>query len=166
MRVCALGSFNAVASANEKAGWSSSLGSNNRAFSRWVQGAGLLDLGHQGPAYTWSNNQDGKSNIAERLDRVLASLQWTLTFPKSSVFHIPRFHSDHMLILLRMDPSPIRRNTKFQCNWWHLQPEFRGICELRSNKLLTNGAWSDKGWKGRCEIGRWSGDHLTQDSRK
>lgn len=77
------------------------MAAHNTQFKQWVYVAGLVDLGYWGPAYTWTNNQKGRANIAERLDRGLVNIQWALQYPNSAVFHLPRFSSDHMPILMR-----------------------------------------------------------------
>lgn len=79
-KVCIVGDFNAIVSLAEKAGGSSKMTSANRAFWDWVYSMGLIDLGHHGLAFTWSNKQVGRANIAQRLDRAMASLKWTMDF--------------------------------------------------------------------------------------
>lgn len=106
---CLFGDFNAIASTNEKWGGTAQLSTNNRAFRKWIHGAGLMDMGYQGPAYTWSNKKGGWDNISERLDRVLVNLQWHTKYPNSAVFHLPRFSSDHLPILLKPVASRKRR---------------------------------------------------------
>jgi len=63
--------------------------------------AGLLDLGFNGPIYTWSNRRHEGLLIQERLDRVLANPAWNALFPSAAVFHLPAISSDHAPILLR-----------------------------------------------------------------
>lgn len=38
-----------------------------------VSYCGLMDLGYNGPNFTWSNGRRGADNILERLDRALAN---------------------------------------------------------------------------------------------
>lgn len=66
--ICVLGDFNSIVTIQEKAGGSSQLSSHNTAFRQWIHSAGLVHLGYHGPAYTWTNKQQGKANISERLD--------------------------------------------------------------------------------------------------
>lgn len=67
--ILVIGDFNAIASMEEKWGGSSVFKSANMAFRNWMHEVGLIDLGHRGPAYTWSNKQSGRQNISQRLDR-------------------------------------------------------------------------------------------------
>ncbi|XP_078174439.1 uncharacterized protein LOC144568085 [Carex rostrata] len=107
--VCLLGDFNAIASATEKWGGSQYFSTQNRAFRAWIAEAGLIDLGHHDPAYTWSNKQTGYQNISERLDRGL---------------------SDHLPILLRTNPNRRRARPGFRCeNWWMKNGNFKGVCQ-------------------------------------
>ncbi|XP_078175152.1 uncharacterized protein LOC144568653 [Carex rostrata] len=128
--VLCIGDFNAISSMDEKWGGSDVFKSGNMAFRNWVNESGLIDLGHKGPAYTWTNKKSGYLNISERLDRALSNLEWTLQYPNSAVYHIPRFNSDHLPILLR--PNPVRKTPKapFRCeNWWSVKPDFQSVCE-------------------------------------
>lgn len=83
---CLMGDFNAIASIAEKWRGNTTLSVNNREFRQWMHGSWLIDMGYQGPAYTWSNNQDGSALINERLNRVLVNLEWHKKFPIAYVF--------------------------------------------------------------------------------
>ncbi|KAK8619657.1 hypothetical protein V6N13_135939 [Hibiscus sabdariffa] len=54
-----------------------------------------LDLGYQGPDYTWS-----QGSTHSRLDRMLCNHLWDKSFPESSVSHLIRMRSDHRPILI------------------------------------------------------------------
>lgn len=56
-KACLISDFNSIMDCTEKKGGSSVLGPNNAAFKSWIHMNGLLDLGHYGPCYTWSNKQ-------------------------------------------------------------------------------------------------------------
>lgn len=117
------------------------MSTQNRAFRVWVNGAGLIDLGHQGPAYTWCNNQQGRDMICQRLDRALSNLAWSLQYPETTVFHIPRFQSDHHPILIRTKPTPLLSRRKFRSeNWWLSAEGFDGVCDIV-------GQGAERGWK-------------------
>lgn len=61
---CLVEDFNAVLGPAEKRGGAVTLSQPNRAFRNWVRRTCLIDLGHQGPAYIWCNNQGGHANVA------------------------------------------------------------------------------------------------------
>lgn len=102
---------------------------SNRAFRRMTEDAGLVDLGYQGPAYTWTNGRKGAGLVLERLDRAMATVGWTGLFPKAAVHHLPRFNSDHNPILLRTEAKSVRRKKTFRVeNWWMQYPGFKERC--------------------------------------
>lgn len=81
----------------------------------------LLDLGFQGPFYTWTNKRDGGALIRERLDRSVAILEWRLQFSDAMVYHLPRTHSDHHPILtdcMGMYNTPEVRPFWFEFAWF------------------------------------------------
>lgn len=132
---CLVGDFNAISSPAEKHGGNSVFSTPNRSFKNWISAVGLIDMGHHGPAYTWLNKQPGGANISQRLDRALATMSWMLINPEAAVFHLPRFNSDHLPVLLRPNPKPVRRMPPFRCeNWWTLREGFDQVCVLAVEK--------------------------------
>lgn len=131
--MCLIRDFNAICAANEKLGGWSDLAENNSDFRSWVHAYGLIDLGHHGPAYTWSNKQYGPTYIAQRLDRGLGSVLWALQYLNSAIFHLLRFGSDHLPILFRTDSLSVKGKPSFRVeNWWSLKPGFKEVCERAS----------------------------------
>ena len=129
-RSCLLGDFNAVADRNEKRGGTSALGRNNSDFRSWIHTNGLIDLGHHGPCYTWSNKQYDRNPIDQRLDRGLGTVNWTLQYPNSAIFHLPRFGSDHLPILLRTNAASVRGKPRFRVeSWWSQKSGFKEVCK-------------------------------------
>lgn len=55
--------------------------------------------------YPWSNNRDGDELVKEKLDHVFCSLDWSLTYPSSTMFALPSIGSDHY---------PLVMNTHYQ----------------------------------------------------
>lgn len=72
----------------------------------------LLDVGFVGPRFTWERRNSVRTNIRERLDRVVANEKWLEKFPNMEVQHILSFASDHLPILLTLDArlDPNRHN--------------------------------------------------------
>lgn len=151
---CLTGDFNAIVSSTEKWGGQVRLSSPNKAFRTWINQAGLIDLGHSGPAYTWSNKQFGSQNVSQRLDRALGNLSWTMKNPDSLVFHLPRFQSDHMPILLRTKPSKKRSKPGFKCeNWWGLREDFKEVCQ--KSVMGSASSWNQVARNFKSEVKKW-----------
>ncbi|XP_078154766.1 uncharacterized protein LOC144550656 [Carex rostrata] len=132
--VCAIGDFNCITEQSEKQGGSSKLKAKHKKFRSFLQKAGLMDLGYSGPAYTWANNQKGRSLILERLDRAVVTADWINLYPNSKLFHIPNYSSDHLPILLRTEPKPKRKAKAFKVEqWWSSQHDFGDICARASS---------------------------------
>lgn len=161
--VCLLGDFNSIVSCTEKWGGSEALSNPNRAFRAWVHGNGLLDLGHHGPAYTWSNKRSGVACIAERLDRALANIEWTTQNPKAAVYHLPRFNSDHLPILLRTKPQSAKKKQSFKCeDWWAYRDGFNEVCSKAAQIGGTD--WSAVSKSFKSEVKKWGGGTITPDA--
>lgn len=117
--VCALGDFNCVTGQQEKAGGNPVFKAKNKRFRAFLQQSGLVDLGHSALAFTWANNQGGKTLILERLDHRVATADWVNLFPNSKNFHLPNYSSDHLPILLRTEPIPKMKVRPFRVEqWW------------------------------------------------
>lgn len=66
---------------------------------------GMIDLGFEGPAYTWCNKRGGVARIQERLDRAMANSEWRQQFPEATVSHLPRTYLDHCPLLIQCEAS-------------------------------------------------------------
>ena len=62
----------------------------------------MIGIGFVGPHYTWTNRREIQALIQERIDRFFVNLQWCLLYLDAKVTHLPRYHSDHCLVLLEM----------------------------------------------------------------
>ena len=67
------GDFNEITRQDEKLGGVSRPHNQMQLFREVIDECGLLDLGFEGPKYTWSRNFENGSSIWERLDRCLAT---------------------------------------------------------------------------------------------
>ncbi|KAF5468556.1 hypothetical protein F2P56_012699 [Juglans regia] len=47
-----------------------------RAFRQLLDDCSLVDLGFEGPKFTWCNGRDAQHIISERIDRYLANQRW------------------------------------------------------------------------------------------
>ncbi|XP_026456387.1 uncharacterized protein LOC113357247 [Papaver somniferum] len=114
-----MGDLNSIKSMKEKSGGRFDINNHNKEFNRMIQDKGLIDMGYCGPAFTWTNSVVMSTPIYARLDRVLCSSNWWLSFPEAAIFHLPRLGSDHSPIYLNLHRICKRRKpgNKFEYFW-------------------------------------------------
>lgn len=96
-----------------------------------------MDLGFLGPKFTWERGNPVSGIIRERLDLVLCSIGWRSLFPVAGVRVLPRYSSNHSLLLLSTDlwKESSRRGMglvqarKFEAMWLDLVEGKRIITE-------------------------------------
>jgi exonuclease III len=104
--VCVIGDFNVISKLDDKWGDSRVMSRYMREFTSMISRGGFIDLGYNGPMYTWTNRSRSLSHlILERPDRSYATVPWMVQFPNAKVYHLPRFNSDHTPILLLLNSS-------------------------------------------------------------
>ncbi|CAL1410321.1 unnamed protein product [Linum trigynum] len=91
-------------------------------FCQWMDEAELIELGFQGPQFTWFRGDTLSTRKASRIYRSLCNAAWNLNFPNTTVQHLPKFHSDHLPILTSVqshqDPNlSTTRSFKFEAVW-------------------------------------------------
>lgn len=149
------GDFNDVLIANDKLGGNPI--NRRRVAKLWnkINYCKLMDLGFKGSKYTWSNHNKISSNhIMERLDKFLANDAWVKMFPKASIIHLPKTHSDHNPILLELIPkrsNPLSKPFRLE-SYWCGHPEFGNIvkeCWLDSNFVAASSIFKNRiiDWK-------------------
>ena len=67
---------------------------------------GFWDLGFMGGKFTWCNGHPDGFTIWERLDRVVATMEWLDKFPTTKVIHLECGLSDHKPILICLNGIP------------------------------------------------------------
>ncbi|XP_024190426.1 uncharacterized protein LOC112194416 [Rosa chinensis] len=115
------GDFNEIMLAYEKLDGGPRPESQMRGFWEALGYAESVDLGFYGCPYTWSD-----SETKVRLDRVVATAEWSDSFIHSQVIHLPPSKSDHIPILLCISAVPIiqkRRYHRFRFESMWLQHE-------------------------------------------
>ena len=124
------GDLNEVLNSNEKMGGKSVSHGQGRLCKDWMVANSLMDLGFQGPRFTWTNGRDGGAVIKERLDRALANAEWLDIFPDTKVIHLPRTFSDHCPILISFDDHHRPSSFPFRCKeaWVH-HSDFLNVME-------------------------------------
>ncbi|KAM6552088.1 hypothetical protein CsatB_001896 [Cannabis sativa] len=99
------GDMNGTLQDNECFNYFGSTSTYSFDFRRMVHRAGLIDLGFQGPRFTWAkggSNSNGSSRAMKRarLDRGLATYDWRILFPNAIINHLGAVESDHKPLLL------------------------------------------------------------------
>ncbi|XP_028097038.1 uncharacterized protein LOC114296911 [Camellia sinensis] len=118
------GDFNDILHATKKRGGHARPHWSLIPFRSFIDSSGLLDLGYSGFPFTWRNNRNAGSYIIERLDRVLASVDWQLSFDRAIVTHWSRtFKVVHKL-------SQCRANLRI----WSTTRNFNSAREIRHLK--------------------------------
>jgi len=97
--IICMGDLNELMHAKEKLGPNSADLNRINEFCALVKQCGFIDLGYNGPAYTWTNKHFSSVPTYERLDRCLGNAGWCLMFPATTVYHLPMMYSDHAPIL-------------------------------------------------------------------
>uniref|UniRef100_A0A803PCD7 DUF4283 domain-containing protein n=1 Tax=Cannabis sativa TaxID=3483 RepID=A0A803PCD7_CANSA len=96
-------------------------------FRRMVQRVGLIDLGFQGPCFTWAkdrnNPNNGGSSKRARLDRGLVNSDWRILFPNTIVKHLSSNGSDHRPLVLDTSGGACCKSRTFKYeNMWARDP--------------------------------------------
>lgn len=88
----------------------------------------MIDLGHSGPHFTWTNNRHGHNNIQERLDSGVANLNWNNLFPDATIKTLPMVSSDQSPILLESTSSQNEKKSfKLEEFWIRDQTSFEVV---------------------------------------
>uniref|UniRef100_A0A2N9GPX3 Reverse transcriptase zinc-binding domain-containing protein n=1 Tax=Fagus sylvatica TaxID=28930 RepID=A0A2N9GPX3_FAGSY len=114
-----LGDLNSISFRLEKMGGSQKGERSLRSLRNFVNNVGAIDLGFNGPKFTWSNRRIGWANIRERLDRGICNVEWQNLFPNAGVRHLTTPNSDHNPILLdtHLDMGKGVRPFRFEAMW-------------------------------------------------
>lgn len=115
-----MGDFNDISNPNEKFGGSRANYYKMNCFNNFLLSSKLLDLGFEGPKFTWSNGRQNGHLIRTRIDRSHANNEWSSLFPNCKVFHLPRTHSDHCPLLLKTSPSYLQGEKPFRLEYFWL----------------------------------------------
>ncbi|KAL0013396.1 hypothetical protein SO802_000465 [Lithocarpus litseifolius] len=89
----------------------------------------MVDMGFNGPKFTWTNRREINNLIQERIDRFFMNPSWCLLYPDAKVSHLTRCHSDHFPVLMETNPCRLlhlNRPFKFQ-SFWLSEPSFPSV---------------------------------------
>ncbi|XP_075645895.1 uncharacterized protein LOC142617056 [Castanea sativa] len=80
-----------------------------------------LAIGFSGPKFTWLCQQSDRTQIRERLDRAVATVDWVIKSPQAKLFHRTSSASDHnplVLNLIRKKLKPVQTKIfRFEAMW-------------------------------------------------
>ncbi|XP_050248503.1 uncharacterized protein LOC126695723 [Quercus robur] len=89
-------------------------------FRRVVNVCGFIDLGYEGPEFTWCNQRSTGERIRLRLDRLLATTDWKDHYKDTRVLHVVDSTSDHCALVLtnqRNIQGRGKRRFHFEATW-------------------------------------------------
>ncbi|XP_043689330.1 uncharacterized protein LOC122640247 [Telopea speciosissima] len=125
--VC-FGDFNSYLAWHEKEGGSKSSAHNGELFNDFLQACGFMDMGVNGPRFTWNNKRQGAANIRIRLDRSLCNSAWRQAFENASVLIKPTISSDHCSIMVDTEGGRVRGRRPFRFeSMWTFHADFRNV---------------------------------------
>ncbi|KAI4297235.1 hypothetical protein L6164_037130 [Bauhinia variegata] len=104
-RIVIGGDFSTILYNHEKKGGIEVEEANMQDFRDFIFSNHLADLGFNDYKYTRSNKWRNGRGICERLDRVIANLEWQAAFSNGLVSHLNGQGSDHLPILLDLTPN-------------------------------------------------------------
>jgi hypothetical protein len=110
--------LNEIMHANEKSGPTTVDVSRINDFCMYVKQCNFIDLGYNGLAYTWTDKCFSSVPTYERLDRCLATAKWCLSFPSTTIYHLPIMYNDHTPILAVLNSTQPRINKPFRFENW------------------------------------------------
>lgn len=147
-----LGDFNEILYDFEKRGGNLKREYRMTEFCDCLEKCGLHDMGFVGQVYTWSNKQSGGDNIQERLDRGVASVDWSERFPSARVSHLTRVLSDHCPLFVEWERSEVLEKRRWKKCRFRFEEMWLGerVCED-----IISEAWEGLGglflWPIYCE---------------
>jgi len=115
-----LGDFNELLSSSDKLGGNPLNSRRVQMFKDCLDSCDMVDLGFQGPRFTWDNKREVGHFIQERLDRGFTNSKWRGMYLEAAIHHFARTHSDHYPVLLKLEdhgPSNLSRPFHFQPMW-------------------------------------------------
>ena len=90
-----IGDFNAILHSFEKQSSHPPPYKQMDDFQETLNLCGLFDMGFKGYPFTWNDKRSSSANTRERLDRVVANMEWRVKFPASTITHLFSHASDH-----------------------------------------------------------------------
>ena len=125
----------------------------------------LVDMGFDGPKFTWTRGNDGNMFKGARLDRVLCNMEWRILFKTTTVNNLPKFNSDHAHVLIHLSGEQHIRSQsyfRFQAAWM-MHPGFKSVVE---SSWRSQGPLPEKIAHLNTALAKWNKDHFGNIFRK
>ena len=132
------GDFNYVVDVEETTNLGYSYQKICSSFVHWISKHGLVDLGYNGPKFTWIRGFSSETFKGARHDCALNNTNWRIRFPQTKVVILLKVNSNHypMLITLSRPLIPYHsKQLKFQAAWL-LHPGFQSMVQDEWNNAL------------------------------
>jgi hypothetical protein len=95
MPMFCMGDMNEIMHNHEKLGPSRVHVNRINAFYTYGKHYGFIDLGYNGPAYTWTNKRFSSVPTCGRLYRYLGNAEWCRAFSSTAIYHLPMIYNNH-----------------------------------------------------------------------
>ena len=82
-----MGDLNVIGAVWEKYGGREVQPAKIRELQDFLADSSLMDIGFKGNVFTWINKRFDGVLVKERIDRVLANVEWLNSFPNTEVIH-------------------------------------------------------------------------------
>ncbi|XP_049399717.1 uncharacterized protein LOC125863742 [Solanum stenotomum] len=141
---CTVGDFNVITDIDEKLGGIPYNMRKSLDFIGVIEACGLMDLGFNGPRFTWSNQRGINFRIWKRLDRAMVNDRWLKDMPQTNITHLPSVGSDHCPLLMEMNARPDNHIKYFRfLNCWADQPSFtETVTDCWKRPIEGNPMWT------------------------
>ncbi|KAK8556717.1 hypothetical protein V6N12_003112 [Hibiscus sabdariffa] len=116
---CVIGDLNIVANQEEKLGGALIDQNSIKWYLDFLDNTNLLEIPMKEGSFTWSNRRSEEDVILEKLDRALATVEWSTFFDRAIVLVEVAIASDHCPLVLCTDGLNRRgkREFKFESKW-------------------------------------------------
>ncbi|KAM0902952.1 hypothetical protein ACQ4PT_018963 [Festuca glaucescens] len=129
------GSYMRVRVEDEHIGPSDQSEAQINAFRDCLQDYELMDIGFEGPKFTWSNRQEADTHVKVRLDRAVANGDFSRIFEDCAVENIITTSSHHYAILIALERDsmqikepPVQQNFIYEAMWLRA-PDYKDVLE-------------------------------------
>ncbi|KAK8560066.1 hypothetical protein V6N12_012869 [Hibiscus sabdariffa] len=167
---CVIGDLNIVASQDEKLGGTLIDQTSAKWYLDFLDITNLLEIPMKGGTFTWSNKRSEEGVILEKLDRALATGEWSAFFDKAIVLVETAITLDHCPLVLCTDGLNRRskREFKFESKWITEEECYKVVKEgwvsntYRSNDKILDGKLK----RTKSELIKWSREKFGKNRRK